>query len=209
MRYLVHIDSANYICKKVETMKDHIKRHSISITIVSALLAMVFGIFVYSGIYNIGADDHHSKVVFAVLKTLRDRSIEFRSAELRVPNLDDQELIIKGAGEYAAMCKQCHLAPGIKNTEVRVGMYPQPPNLSQIRIEPRAAFWVIKHGVKMSAMPGWGSTHDDPTIWGMVAFLRKLPEMSPEQYKSVVAKAPHDHDEDMAVEPENNHVHHD
>ena len=188
-------------------MKTHIKRQSINLIVVVAFLAAGLGIFVYSGIYNIGADDHHNKVVFTALKTLRDRSIELRSAELNVPNLDDQAFVRKGAGEYAAMCKQCHLAPGIENTEIRVGMYPQPPNLSQARVEPRAAFWVIKHGIKMSAMPGWGATHDDATIWSMVAFLRKLPELSPEEYKSIVTGAPHD--EDMAMDSEANHSHHD
>jgi mono/diheme cytochrome c family protein len=187
-------------------MKTHIKRHGISLVVVFALIAAGLGIFVYSGSYNIGADDHHSKMVFAVLKTLRDRSIEFRSANLPVPNLDDPELVLKGAGQYAAMCTQCHLAPGIKNSEVRVGMYPQPPNLSQMRVNPKAAFWVIKHGIKMSALPAWGGSHDDPTIWSMVAFLRKLPDLSPEQYKSTVAKAPPD--DDMATEAGDDHVHH-
>jgi hypothetical protein len=55
---------------------------------------------------------------------------------------------------------------------------------------------VIKHGIKMSAMPAWGPSHDDATIWSMVAFLQKLPEMTPAQYKAMVAKAPPD--EDMA-----------
>jgi mono/diheme cytochrome c family protein len=142
-----------------------------------------------------------------VIKTLRDRSIEFRSAKLSVPNLDDPELVLKGAGRYAEMCRQCHLAPGIKDSEVRVGMYPQPPNLSQIRIEPKAAFWVIKHGIKMSAMPGWGRSHDDAAIWSMFAFLRILPDMSPEQYKSTVAKAPPD--EDTSAETGGDHVHRD
>jgi mono/diheme cytochrome c family protein len=188
-------------------VKGQIKRHGISLTVVVAVIAAGLGIFVYSGIYNIGADDHHSRFVFAALQTLRDRSIEFRSAQLSVPNLDDQELILKGAGQYAAMCTECHLAPGIEDSEVRVGMYPQPPNLSQGRIDPRTAFWVIKHGIKMSAMPAWGSSHDDPTIWSMVAFLRKLPEMSPEQYKSIVAKAPPD--DDMASGTKTDHGHHD
>ena len=74
-------------------------------------------------------------------------------------------------------------------------------------IDPRTAFWVIKHGIKMSAMPAWGSSHDDPTIWSMVAFLRKLPELSPEQYKSIVAKAPPD--DDMASGTKTDHGHHD
>ena len=190
-------------------LKKHVKRHSVSLVIVVAILAVGLGIFVYSGVYNIGADDPHSKPVFAIVKTLRDRSIESRAAKLSVPNLDDPDLILKGAGQYAAMCTQCHLAPGIKNSEVRIGMYPQPPNLSQTRTEPKLAFWVIKHGIKMSAMPAWGISHDDPTIWSIVAFLKKLPHMSAEQYKSIVAKAPPDEDMTMATEGEHEHVHHD
>lgn len=188
-------------------MRDWIKRHTASFIVLVVVVSFGVGVFIYSGVYNIGADDHHSKLVFAMLQTLRDRSIALRSASLAAPNLDDPTLVLKGAGQYAAMCTDCHLAPGQKNSEVRVGMYPQPPDLSKTRVEPRAAFWVIKHGIKMSAMPAWGSSHDDPTIWSMVAFLRKLPDMSPDQYKAIVARAPPDDDMDMGTTDV--HAHHD
>jgi mono/diheme cytochrome c family protein len=48
--------------------------------------------------------------------------------------------------------------------------------------EERRAFWIIKHGIKMSAMPAWGKTLDDTAIWELVAFVRKMPEMTPETY---------------------------
>jgi ketosteroid isomerase-like protein/mono/diheme cytochrome c family protein len=178
-------------------MKQHIKHHSITVVAVLAVLAAAAGVFVYSGLYNIGADDPHSKPVFTVLQTLRDRSIHLRSEDLTVPNLEDPQLILKGAGQYAAMCTECHLKPGMQNSELRPGLYPQPPNLSQVRIHPKVAFWAIKHGIKMSAMPAWGASHDDPTIWSMVAFLQKLPGMTPQQYKDIVARAPPDEDMDM------------
>jgi len=181
---------------KKPKMKQHIKHHSITAAAVLGVLAIGTGVFVYSGIYNIGADDHHTKPVFAVLQTLRERSIHSRSEDLSVPNLNDPQLILKGAGQYAAMCTECHLAPGSKDSEIRPGLYPQPPNLSQVRVDPKEAFWVIKHGIKMSAMPAWGFSHDDPTIWSMVAFLQKLPNMTPAQYKEIVAKAPPDEDMD-------------
>ncbi|MGV8998596.1 MAG: c-type cytochrome [Parvibaculaceae bacterium] len=160
---------------------------------------MIFGalLFVYSGLYNIGTDDHHIKPVHALLQTLRDRSIEFRAKNIVVPNLEDRELILKGAGQYSAMCTGCHLSPGVENSEIRVGLYPIPPNLSQMAMDPTVAFWVIKHGIKMSAMPAWGGSHDDATIWSMVAFLQKLPTMSSEKYKEIVALAPPDDDMDM------------
>ena len=60
---------------------------------------------------------------------------------------------------------------------------------------------MIKHGVKMTAMPAWGRTHNDQLIWDMVAFVGKLPSMSPAQYKSTVASAPADHAEMMKDMP--------
>ena len=185
-------------------MKKYIKHHSITVAVTLTLLALGAGAFVYSGIYNIGADDHHTKPVFTVLQTLRDRSIHLRSAHLTVPDLEAPQLILKGAGQYAAMCTECHLKPGMKDSELRPGLYPQPPNLSRVHIDPKVAFWAIKHGIKMSAMPAWGGSHDDPTIWSMVAFLQKLPGMTPAQYKDIVARAPPDDDMDMG---EGGHTH--
>jgi len=178
-------------------MKKHIKHHSITVVALLAILLAGAAFFIYSGLYNIGADDHHTEPVFAVLQTLRDRSIHVRSEDIKLPNLDDPQLILKGAGQYAAMCTDCHLAPGNKTSEIRPGLYPQPPNLSQMRFDPQDEFWVIKHGLKMSAMPAWGFSHEDPEIWSMVAFLQKLPDMTPQQYKDIVAKAPPDEDMDM------------
>ena len=181
----------------------------VAIVAVIASVAAGAALFIYSGVYNIGADDHHTKPVFAVLQTLRDRSIRARSEQIRVPSLDDPQMILKGAGQYAAMCTGCHLAPGMADSEIRPGLYPQPPNLSRVRVNPKDAFWAIKHGIKMSAMPAWGASHDDPTIWSMVAFLQELPDMTPEQYKGIVSRAPPDEDMDMEMGEENGSHDHD
>ena len=172
--------------------------HLLVAAIVLALLVIGLGAAVYSGLYDIGADDHHWPLTYAFLQSVRDRSIHVRSARLEVPDLKDPQLVSKGAGQYVAMCNGCHLAPGVEDAEIRAGMYPQPPNLSKARVDPRDAFWVIKHGVKMSGMPAWGGSHDDRTIWSMVAFLQKLPDLTPQQYRDIVAKAPPDHDAKMS-----------
>src|SRR3546814_15521897 len=73
-------------------------------------------------------------------------------------------------------------------------------------LTPAQQFWIIKHGIKMTAMPAWGKTHPDPLIWDMVAFVRKLPGMSPTEYKQLVASAPAEHDEMMEeMGPEHAH----
>lgn len=171
------------------------------ITAIAATLGVLLlgvALFIYSGRYNMGADAPHWAATHDLITILRDRSIAAYSADLKAPDLRDAALISKGAGHYAAMCVDCHLAPGVANSEIRPGLYPQPPNLAQVRIVPKIAFWAIKHGIKMSAMPAWGASHDDATIWSMVAFLQKLPDLDAAQYRQIVAAAPPD--EDMEVD---------
>ncbi|HEY8051852.1 MAG TPA: cytochrome c, partial [Steroidobacteraceae bacterium] len=150
-------------------------------------------VFIYSGAFYPGADEPHSGPVFFLAQTARERSIAVRSSAIKVPDLADPKAIAAGASEYAEMCTGCHLAPGMEDNEMRPGLYPHPPDLTAHpradERDPRAVnaavarqFWIIKHGIKMSAMPAWGKTHDDATIWTIVAFLQRLPTLTPEQY---------------------------
>jgi mono/diheme cytochrome c family protein len=145
-----------------------------------AVVASVFvlaAVGVYSGVFNFAADDPHWGITQRLIETARIRSIATHAGDIAVPaNLTDEKLIASGAGEYAEMCTGCHLAPGMKDTEMRTGLYPKPPNLSERGAHPAPAhqFWIIKHGLKMTGMPAWGLTHDDERIWSMVAFLQKL-----------------------------------
>lgn len=153
--------------------------------------------FLYSGLYPIGADTPHTPLVYRMLETLRERSIARRIADISVPNLDDSSLLLAGGPDYNEMCSGCHLKPGKPDSELSLGLYPRPPNLSLGDEEhshgdtaERASrqFWIVKHGIKASGMPAWGATHDDQRIWAMVAFLQRLPELTPQQYQILTAR---------------------
>ena len=179
-----------------------LSRHLPSMVFVLALLlvlAAFAGIFIYTGLYNIGADAPHSGLVYNALQELRERSIESRSRSIVPPaDLSSPKRIAAGAGLYAGMCTGCHVGPGVEKSELSQGLYPQAPELARgTDLTAAQQFWVIKHGVKLTAMPAWGKTHDDQLIWNMVAFLQALPKLSPEQYKAAVASAPEDHEEMM------------
>ena len=179
-----------------------IRRHLPSAAFVLAVLivlAAFAGIFIYAGVYNIGADAPHSGFVYKTLDELRERAIANYSRKIVPPaDLNSPKRIAAGAGLYNEMCTGCHLGPGLERSEMSQGLYPAAPELAKANGRPAAQqFWIIKHGVKLSAMPAWGKTHDDDLIWDMVAFIRTLPKMSPEQYKAAVASAPADHDEMM------------
>ena len=161
------------------------------LAVIVVLLLGAFGaaLFVESGFYNIGADDHHTKAVLALITQLSDRSIEARLDSIKPQLAPTPAMIKSGAEHYASLCVGCHLAPGVAKSDLRAGLYPHPPNLAQEDIqESRRAFWIIKHGIKMSAMPAWSKTLDDAAIWDVVAFVRKMPGMTPEDYQQLAQR---------------------
>lgn len=145
--------------------------------------------FVWSGAYDVAADDPHTRPVRSLLATMRDRSIERRTRTLQVPDLDDPARIVQGAGNYDAMCASCHLAPGMTKSELSAGLYPEPPRLDDLGIEPARAFWVIKHGIKATGMPAWGRSMEDEYLWNLAAFLQQLPDLDPEGYRDLVERS--------------------
>ena len=187
-----------------------------TLSLLAIIAAVLFGGFVWSGIYNIAADDPHTPPVSALMEAMRDRSIAARTADLDVPDLRDPARIAQGAGNYDAMCTGCHLAPGIAETELSKGLYPAPPNLTRESVPTREAFWAIKHGIKASGMPAWGKSMNDEYIWNMVAFLQQLPKLDADAYRDMVAhseghshgggEGAHHHDDNDDHEAEEAHA---
>ena len=162
-------------------------------------IAGVVGLAVYSGAYNIAADDPHSRAIYWLTSTVRARSIAVRASNITIPlDLRDPKRIAAGAAEYGEMCSGCHLAPGLERTEISKGLYPSAPELSRgSGLTPAEQFWVLKHGIKMTGMPAWGPTHDDDLLWDIVAFMQKLPSLSPQQYQEIVKSTAEGHNDIM------------
>jgi mono/diheme cytochrome c family protein len=163
-------------------------------------------LWIYSGAYDIGADVPHRPWTETLIEFALDRAVVAHAATVVVPSdLRDPARIRRGAGNYDAMCAQCHLKPGVADTELRRGLYPQPPDFTVADPdEPATArapqnFWVIKHGIKMTAMPAWSAAGvDDQSIWDLVALIQVLPTLGDASYDELVESSPghvHDHGE--------------
>jgi hypothetical protein len=160
---------------------------------VAAGLAVGAGV-IFSGAADVAADSPHHPLVHDALVTARLRAVARNARDVAVPaDLGDQERVRRGAGNYDAMCAGCHLTPGGTDSEIRKGLYPEPPDLTDA---PQAAppdlpaqrFWVIKHGIKSTAMAAWGQGGmSDADLWDLVAFVDALPKMGPGEYRAWVA----------------------
>jgi len=162
-------------------------------TLIAIICILVVGLvlFVWSGIYNISTTDPHWKITSWLLEKVRDRSISAHSRGIVAPSLKDEKLIGNGFGHYHAMCRLCHGAPGHPPDEFAEGLYPSPPNLTSREIQEftdAELYWIVKNGIKMTGMPGFGVTHDEKGLWGIVAFLRRLAILESDGYNNMLEK---------------------
>ena len=142
---------------------------------------------VYSGTYNVAATSPDSKIVQWLLSTTMDRSVAMHADRTTaVAELSDEQAL-EGFRVYNQTCIICHGAPGKDPGDIGKGLNPEPPYLSDTAGEWSRAqlFWIIKNGIKMTGMPAFGPTHNDNEIWNLVAFVQKLPKMTPEQYSQM------------------------
>ena len=158
--------------------------------LILAGIAGAFG-FVYSGLFDIAANDPHWPVTYRIMETVRVRSIQAHAAGITPPpDLGSTTRIVAGTAHFANHCQSCHSAPGVAAEDMADGMYPKPPVLTDVakRFTPGELFWILKNGIKMSGMPSW-EDHGDDELWNAVAFLEAMPNLTEAEYSKLVAAA--------------------
>jgi cytochrome c553 len=168
-----------------------VKRWLVRAAIVLAVAAAGAALVVASGIVPIAASSGHWAVTsaflhFAMKRSVATHTLGAESVPLDRASLDDEALVVKGAGHYHTGCLPCHGEPGTAYfTNVTRGMTPHPPFLPP-RIagwEPDELFYVVKHGVKFTGMPAFPSQVRDDEVRAVVAFLLTLPGLGGEEYQ--------------------------
>jgi cytochrome c553 len=141
-------------------------------------------IVVLSGLASIKASAGHWAITEAFLQFAKRRSVATHSFRIKAPALDDERLVVKGAGHYDFGCRPCHGSPALEQPRVARHMLPRPPDLRETarRYDPEDVFYIVKHGIKLTGMPAWPARQRDDEVWAMVAFLRRLPELDEGEY---------------------------
>ena len=155
-------------------------------------LAIVVGIacavFFFGGFYSVaGTADDPAAVTWALTR-VRTASIDRHANDKPPASFDDPKTVQAGAKAYSALgCANCHGAPGVKWQKFSEGLHPDPPDLKDVagELSPAQLFWVVKNGINMTGMPSFGPIGvPDAEIWTIVAFLKKLPTVSDQDFKA-------------------------
>jgi mono/diheme cytochrome c family protein len=159
-----------------------------AIGFIAIVAAIVAGIYFFAGFYSVAGTAEDPGIVNWALVHVRQESIARHATDTPPGSLNDPAVVQTGARAFAARgCISCHGAPGADWAKFSEGMNPPPADLKEIAGEraPNEIFWVVKNGIRMTGMPGFGGIGvDDAEIWAITAFVKKLPIVSESDFKA-------------------------
>jgi thiosulfate dehydrogenase len=92
--------------------------------------------------------------------------------------------MLAGAREYKEHCAFCHGIPGQPRPDAAAGMFPTPPQLFEnkgmVTDDPEGVtYWKVTHGIRLSGMPGFGTTLSDTKRWQTTMMVAHADKLSP------------------------------
>ncbi len=145
------------------------------------LIALVLASVAYGALHaSISAAEEPGKLeTYAATKAKRWLVARgARQAAIHEPAMNAADV---AAGEmvFRGECEMCHSADGRTPADLGRALYPPAPGLASPAVQDYSdpqLFWIIRVGIRLSGMPGFGKTHSDKEIWSLVQYIRSLPQ---------------------------------
>jgi len=117
-------------------------------------------------------------------RLLRRLAVPGHALALSNPLTPTAEVIAKARAHFADHCAGCHGNDGRGRTSIGMNLYPKAPDMTLAATQSMSdgeIFYTIKHGIRLTGMPAWGADtpQDDEASWGLVHFIRHLPDVTP------------------------------
>lgn len=89
--------------------------------------------------------------------------------------------LLDGARLYRDKCADCHGRPDNPVSDYGASFNPRAPRFieARLRLPENQEFYLVKNGVRRSAMPAWGNIMADSEIWQVVTLLNHLDTLPP------------------------------
>ncbi|HWI16020.1 MAG TPA: c-type cytochrome [Burkholderiales bacterium] len=161
-------------------------RAAIALAAIALCGIVAAALVIAGGLYNVAATEQHFAPVYHAMQATMLSSVRRRARDIVAPP-SSVSSASSGAALYREHCVPCHGAPGIAPRAFALGLNPQPANLvyTARNWSVREVVWVVKHGIRMTGMPAWSYRFSDEEIWAVSAFVKRLPELTPEDYAAL------------------------
>lgn len=151
--------------------------------ILVTILVIGFGFWAYLrfGFADVRANVEPSRFESDLALTALNASAARHAARQQNPIAPTEGNLLDGARLYRDKCADCHGRPDNPESDYGRSFYPRAPQF--IKMKPAQPenqnFYIIKNGVRWTAMPAWGNIMADSEIWQVVTFLGRLDNLPP------------------------------
>jgi len=156
-----------------------------------AIAALLVGAFAGMSMVRRGFSARTAPSRLEEFAALRARSLATPAAvrDRKNPLAVNDEVMAGARHHFADHCAQCHANDGSGQTEMGQNMYPKAPDMRAARTQDLTdgeLYSIIENGIRLSGMPAWGEEHGSgEETWALVAFIRHLPKVSPDELREM------------------------
>jgi len=159
-------------------------------------IALAAGVYGYArfGFLDLRADRAPAALEQRIAGSAMDESTERHAPRQKNPLSATQEHLLAGARLYRDKCFDCHGGPVNPDSDYGRSFSPRAPQFMKEApdMPDYENFYIVKHGVRWTAMPAWGGVMSDSEIWQVITLLNRFqklpPEVTEELKKPVAAK---------------------
>jgi mono/diheme cytochrome c family protein len=150
--------------------------------ILTVILILGVGLlFAVLGFVNMRADNPPSRLEAAIAGRASDASVARAAGKIANPVAADEINLIAGARLYREHCTLCHGDPVHPKALLSDSLNPPAPQFMDDKADmpEHQNFFILQHGIRWTAMPGWKNVLSDQQIWQLVTFLSHMSELPP------------------------------
>jgi len=153
----------------------------IAAAIAGVLLSAPFAVM-KSGVINVSADAQPPAWEASLMPMALRASVKRHAPVQANPVAPTDANLAFGAEIYNQMCASCHGRTNGKPGTVGASLYPPAPQLPgrSTTYSEAELFWIVKHGIRNTGMPGWGRQLSDEDLWHLTALLKRFDQFPAE-----------------------------
>jgi len=150
--------------------------------ILTMILILAVGVlFALLGFVNMRADNPPSHLEAAIAGHAMDASVRRAATKLTNPVTADEANLLAGARLYREHCALCHGDPAHPKAPLSDSLNPPAPQFMDDKADmaENQNFFILQHGIRWTAMPGWKNVLNEHQLWQMVTFLTHMSDLPP------------------------------
>src|ERR1700719_4380964 len=161
--------------------------------IVAMILILALGVlYALMGFVSMRADSPPSRMETALAGHAMDASVARAAPKLANPVTADETNLVAGSRIYSAHCSLCHGDPAHPKSPLADSLSPPAPQFTDDTADmpENENFYIIQHGIRWTAMPGWKNVLSEQQTWQLVTFLSHMHDLPPAAKQVFTEAAP-------------------